>query len=131
MGNCCQRRAVIVYTAAAEEDDWQVISEVLRPTVAASSQDTSPNPVLRPTVTASTSVRPGSRLKRAAQKVIRLLFLRRLWAKLGVYLNKNISWRNRRRHLLSSAWQLIGNYLKVYTKAFNHLERKQGKLVYK
>jgi hypothetical protein len=69
------------------------------------------------------------RFKTAAQKVCRLLFMRRCWARIGVWLDKNRT--HTRRHLLVAAWHALRTPVSRYASLFTHVKRKNGKLVYR
>ena len=97
----CRRRAAA--TEEAGEADWLII----------------PAPVALPRV----------RWLRAFSQVTRLLKLRKLWSRLGVWLQHN------RHHALSQTlrvvWSQLGNYLNARRSIAAHLTRNRGRLVYR
>ena len=80
------------------------------------------------------------RFRRAVRKILRLLILRKIWSRLGNYLNaigNNHASRvpNNplyfRRNTLRSVWGPMGNYLFRYAALFKHLKRRSGRLEYR
>ena len=119
MGNRCQRRArsfadlsvaeTFADLSVAEEAEWELILPVQTQMV----------------------VR-NQRFRKAAKKIIRLLWLRRTWASLGHYLQSHKhDVHFRRKKSLQSTWLLLGNYLRRYAATFRHLHRMKGKLLHK
>jgi hypothetical protein len=117
---CCSRRNPRINLNQDEIDEgaWELIPPAA-------------NNVLNQAANAPPS-RPNRKFKSATKKVIRLLQLRKLWSKLGNYLDATANSRlfiNRRR-AIKTAWAYLGRYLRPYAATFRHLRRRNGQLHY-
>jgi len=117
---CCSRRNPRINLNQDEIDEgaWELIPPAA-------------NNVLNQAANAPPN-RPNRKFKSATKKVIRLLQLRKLWSKLGNYLDATANSRlfiNRRR-AIKTAWAHLGRYLRPYAATFRHLRRRNGQLHY-
>ena len=120
MGAKCSRRRSEAVEVLVEDEDWEVIAA---------------NP--------PAAVR-AVRFRQAVIKVKNLLIVRQIWASLGrqlqhpstsrylVYDRQQgiTTWKDTRTKT-RPLWAAIGRYLQLYAELFKHLERKNGKLVYR
>jgi len=67
----------------------------------------------------------------AAQRVIHLLALRKLWHRLGQFLASQEGKASPRRSLLQATWAQLGSKLNQNKQLFRHLFRQNGVLKYR
>lgn len=76
--------------------------------------------------------------KSAVRQVVKLLHLRKLWSRLGTWLNATANHRAyrvggtlfHRRQLIQIVWSQLGSYLRAFAVMFRHLRRNRGRLEY-
>ena len=109
--HCCRRRSTDKANSAQQqraafEDDWEVVL--------------APEP-------------RNIRFRRAIKKVVTLLLVRQTWSRVGRWLQKDRSHRNRQqRRVLQDLWKAWAvSHVRPVIGAFSHLERRNGVLRYR
>jgi hypothetical protein len=120
MGNFCNRRNSLSNHTFQETDndhEWEVIS------------------IASDSTSALTAALQSSKLtfKKAVKLVIKLLFIRRLWASIGRWLSTRHSWNNEnQRRVIANIWYVWKiKYIRRYCVVFNHLHRRNRTLTYR
>ena len=127
---CCKRQ---MHTASfvheqiqSGEDDnsWELIS------IDSNVQ----HPVLSETIATENTQRQSlHKLRRHVRTIIKLLFVRRLWAALGRWLSTRQSFGNIHvRRVISDLWRdWKTKYVQKYCHIFRHLRRQNSVLIYR
>ena len=85
-----------------------------------------------------TTIQRVNRIRRAVRQVVKLLQLRKLWSRLGNWLNATANSRAyrangplfHRRQRLQTVWSQLGTYIRPFAPLFGHLRRNRGRLEY-
>jgi len=75
---------------------------------------------------------PNHKFRKAVIRVIKLLIIRKIWARIGSWLNTRAGRTSRRQRIISQIWHRMStSHIQPHSTMFHHVIRRRGRLCYK